>query len=399
MDSLTQMVLGAAVGEATLGKKVGNRAMMWGAVAGTLPDLDVIANFFMSPIDALAFHRGITHAAIVCLFGALILGWLVHRLYKYEKHKWVAASSWFATGLLLSGSIFFSGGISIGKSVFSVLLLALLGYFIYKRYQRPSYNTDIDATTGDWQRLFWWALITHPILDCFTTYGTQILLPFTDKRVSFDNIAVADPLYTLPLIFGLLLAIRRPANDKMRSVLNWWGLGLSSVYMMFTLVNKQYINHIFTDSLQKQGIEYERFMTTPTILNNVLWSGIAESDSVYYYGQYSLFDSKKEFVLQKISKNHELIEKPLKTDLTLQTLKWFSNGYFHVKVPEPGKLFWFDLRFGSFRLSPQHKDEFVFKFDLDEKNGSYIMNKQANGPRDGDIGAIFSALWNRIKGI
>jgi inner membrane protein len=72
MDSLTQMVLGAAVGEATLGKKVGNRAMMWGAVAGTLPDLDVIANFFMSPIDALAFHRGITHAAIVCLFGALI---------------------------------------------------------------------------------------------------------------------------------------------------------------------------------------------------------------------------------------------------------------------------------------------------------------------------------------
>ncbi len=399
MDSLTQMVLGAAVGEATLGKKVGNRAMMWGAVAGTLPDLDVIANFFMTPINALAFHRGITHAAIVSLIGALILGWLVHRLYKYEKHKWVAASSWFITGLLLSGSIFFSGGISIEKSIFSILLLALLGYFIYKRYQRPEYNTDIDATTGDWQRLFWWSLITHPILDCFTTYGTQILLPFTDKRVAFDNIAVADPLYTLPLIFGLLLAIRRPANDKLRSAFNWWGIGISSVYMMFTLANKQYVNHIFTDSLQKQGIEYERFMTTPTILNNILWSGVAESDSVYYFGQYSLFDSKKEFILQKIAKNHDLVKQPLESDNTLKKLKWFSNGYFSVKIPEPGKLYWFDLRFGSIRLTPNHKDEFVFKFDLDENNGIYTLNDQPTRPRDGDIGAMFSALWNRIKGI
>ena len=64
MDSLTQIVLGAAVAEASLGKKIGNRAMVWGAIAGTLPDLDVIANGFMSPVDALAFHRGPTHSAL-----------------------------------------------------------------------------------------------------------------------------------------------------------------------------------------------------------------------------------------------------------------------------------------------------------------------------------------------
>ena len=42
MDSLTQIVLGAAVGEATLGRKVGNKALLWGAIAGTIPDLDVV---------------------------------------------------------------------------------------------------------------------------------------------------------------------------------------------------------------------------------------------------------------------------------------------------------------------------------------------------------------------
>ena len=48
MDSLTQIVLGASVGEAALGRKVGNRAMVWGAIAGTIPDLDVISNGWVS---------------------------------------------------------------------------------------------------------------------------------------------------------------------------------------------------------------------------------------------------------------------------------------------------------------------------------------------------------------
>ena len=64
MDSLTQIVLGAAVGEAALGKRVGNSAMIWGAIAGTIPDMDVLSNLFMSPIDALAFHRGISHSIV-----------------------------------------------------------------------------------------------------------------------------------------------------------------------------------------------------------------------------------------------------------------------------------------------------------------------------------------------
>ena len=67
MDSITQIVLGAAVGEAVLGKKVGNKAMLWGAIAGTIPDLDVIVGKFFQPITALEMHRGFSHSIIFAL--------------------------------------------------------------------------------------------------------------------------------------------------------------------------------------------------------------------------------------------------------------------------------------------------------------------------------------------
>ena len=68
MDSLTQIVLGAAVGEVCLGKKLGNKAMVWGAVAGTIPDLDILGNLFMTELGALAFHRGISHSIFFAVF-------------------------------------------------------------------------------------------------------------------------------------------------------------------------------------------------------------------------------------------------------------------------------------------------------------------------------------------
>jgi len=65
MDSITQIVLGAAAGDAVLGKRIGNRAMVWGAIAGTIPDLDIIGNLWMSELDSLAFHRGISHSFFI----------------------------------------------------------------------------------------------------------------------------------------------------------------------------------------------------------------------------------------------------------------------------------------------------------------------------------------------
>ena len=67
MDSLTQIILGAAVGEAVAGKKLGNKAAFWGAIAGTIPDLDVLIRHFAHPIDGALWHRGFSHSIVFAL--------------------------------------------------------------------------------------------------------------------------------------------------------------------------------------------------------------------------------------------------------------------------------------------------------------------------------------------
>ena len=76
MDSLTQIVLGAACGEVALGKKIGNKAQLFGAIGGTIPDLDVIigALFYQNEIDSMAFHRGFMHSLVFAVFATVIFG-------------------------------------------------------------------------------------------------------------------------------------------------------------------------------------------------------------------------------------------------------------------------------------------------------------------------------------
>ena len=398
MDSLTQIVLGAAVAEAALGKKIGNRAMVWGAIAGTIPDLDVLANGFMTPIDALAFHRGITHSFLFEIIAALILGWGVFKMYQSPRHKWFGIVGWSVLSVAIGISILFLGSFGLIKTVIGLLFLAGSGLLIYKRYNRKSYTTP-KASIMQWQWMFFLSLITHPILDCFTTYGTQILLPFSDQRVAFNNIAVADPAYTVPFLICLLIAMFLSRTNPNRSRWNNAGLIISSLYMIFTLYNKTRINTIFENSLRQEHIVYIRYMTTPSILNNILWSGIAETDSAFYFGQYSFFDKQKTFKLMKRDKNNPEFAKALEEDSTLKTLRWFSDDYFVLKRKNTDTIEYFDLRFGTFRMKASDPDEFVFKFNISEEpTGTYNLIDQGARPRDANFSEAFSALWDRMMG-
>ncbi len=398
MDSLTQIVLGAAVAEAALGKKIGNRAMVWGAIAGTIPDLDVLANGFMTPIDALAFHRGITHSFLFEIIAALLLGWGVFKMYQSPRHKWFGIVGWSILSAAIGISILFLGDFGLMKTVIGLLFLAGSGLLIYKRYNRTSYTTP-KASIMQWQWMFFLSLITHPILDCFTTYGTQILLPFSDQRVAFNNIAVADPAYTVPFLICLLIAMFLARTNPNRSRWNNAGLIISSLYMIFTLYNKTRINTIFENSLRQEHIVYSRYMTTPSILNNILWSGIAETDSAFYFGQYSFFDKQKTFKLMKRDKNNPEFATALEEDPTLKTLRWFSDDYFAIERKSGDSIQYYDLRFGTFRVKPSDPDNFVFKFILQENPvGKFTLLGQDDGPRDANMGEVFKMLWNRILG-
>ena len=82
MDSLTQIVLGAACGELALGKKIGNKALLFGAIGGTIPDLDVFVGswLFNNEIDSMAFHRGFMHSIVFAILAAFSIGIFVHWL-------------------------------------------------------------------------------------------------------------------------------------------------------------------------------------------------------------------------------------------------------------------------------------------------------------------------------
>lgn len=340
MDSLTQIVLGAACGQVILGKKIGNKALLFGAIGGTIPDLDVFVGrwLYTNEIQAMAFHRGFMHSIFFAIAGAFVFGWLTHKLYNSGK------------------------------------------------------RTKI-TTLKDWITLFFWAIFTHPLLDCFTPYGTQLFTPFSDYRVALNTISVVDPLYTLPFLISMIVVSCFKKSNSKRFLWTRIGIFSSSFYLLFTVGNKLYMDAVFKRSFEKAGISIHRFSAQPTILNTFLWYSVAESANEYHLAFYSLFDHSD--ISEKIitvPKNHDLLD--LHSE-NLQTLIWFSNGYFNLSPGEKaGTYTYVDLRYPM--LNPEDEKTAVFKFALTQQNNQWDMLPFAGNPPSKKD---FEVFLNRVKGI
>lgn len=411
MDSLTQIVLGAAMGEVVAGKKIGNKAMLWGAVAGTIPDLDV----FVGPILGwteeanLAFHRGISHSILFAILVPLLLAWYTSWLYGNEHHKKTGVKLATAIGgilfLIFCGFILnfigfqIAGSFPILFTTISSLLIIILCVFLYKSIVLHQ-QADVNISYGRWYLLFFLAVFTHPILDSCTGYGTQLFQPFSDMRVAWNNISVADPLYTAPFLLCVILAATRGKYNKWRVVFTYAGIIYSLLYLGFTIRNKYIVDQVFRASLEKNEVKYTRHMTTPTILNNILWHCIAEGPDEYYDGQYSLLDRKKEVELHVIKKNEQLIVYP--EDERIKILKWFSDDYFNVLQLDGDTIQINDLRYGPFIPGDSdNPNNYIFPFKLypDNETGTYVLKDQSGPPEDGTMQEFWDRLINRIKGI
>lgn len=333
MDSLTQIVLGAAVGEAVLGKKVGNKAILWGAVAGTIPDLDVFCKLFFDAVTANEWHRGFSHSL-----------------------------------------------------VFSILLAPLLGGLVYRFYSKK------ESSWRGWTTLMFWSLFTHPLLDAHTTWGTQLFWPL-EYKISFKNIFVVDPLYTLPFLVFLLMTMFQKRGTEKRARWNYWGLAISSTYMILTLVFKWITYGVFLENLKRQEIEFSEIETKPTPLNSILWSANVATDKDYLIGYYSLLDTTKEISFLKIPKNHYLLG-ALKEDPLIHRLIKLSKGWYTIEKKED-TLYFNDLRFGLMGISPEER-RFVFRYELVNDNGLRAIETPKN---TSEIGPQLKALFERVKGI
>lgn len=332
MDSLTQIVLGGAVGNALLGRKLKNKAVLYGAIAGTIPDLDVLAVFFTDPISALEFHRGITHSILFAILGAFFFGYL---LYILEKKRGVT-------------------------------------------YEE-----------GCW--LFFWGLFTHALLDVFTTWGTRVLWPM-EYPFAFKSIFVVDPLYTVPFAFFLIKSMLEKTNLTKRMRLNRWGLYCSSAYLVLTLLLKAVAFYSFTGALDQQHIPYRAMSVKPTALNTILWTAIVETKDAFLIGEYSFF-SDEPIAFQTYPKNHNLIGGLENHDLVTRLVK-LSEGYY--TFTEKNNDFYFnDLRFGVLReQGDEVQFAFSYKFYIDEQ-GELRAKEVEKDKRDGVklLKSIWRKIW------
>ena len=291
MDSLTQAALGAAVGEAVLGKKLGNHAMIWGAIFGTLPDLDVLASPLLDTAGKLEFHRGASHSLLIMVLASFLLAKPLAKLWKREK-----------------------------------ISPARAGTFVF---------------------LVW---STHVLIDCFTVYGTSVFWPLSETRIAFNNIFIIDPLYTLPLVISLIwLAFYRTKKQQAkRTRILRWGLGVSSAYIAFTIGMKILVSAGFDADLARRGTTYERRMEAPTAFNSLLWRSVVDRENEFWVGYRSVFEMPSTPVRWTIYPKAQETIRPYADENEIKTLVWFSRGWW-IARPHAKGIWLADMRFGETR--------------------------------------------------
>jgi inner membrane protein len=284
LDSVTQAALGACVTAVCVPREHRRKALLAGALLGTLPDLDVLIDFG-DAVRNFTYHRGFSHSLFV-LPGVAVLIWLALR-------------RWWA---------------------------------------------PVRAAPRPWLLGIFLALVTHPLLDAHTAYGTQLLWPLALTPASWSTIFIIDPLYTLPLLAGVVAIAGwalRPAAGKLLVA----GLVMSSAYLGWTWVGKTLIEQEARIALTEAGIEFRAMFSTPTPLNSVLWRVVVLTDEGYAEGYDSLLIDEGRMAFTTYASDTLALDEA--GDLwAVQRLRWFADDFVRADV-EDDRLVITDLRMGA----------------------------------------------------
>jgi inner membrane protein len=337
MDSITHVALGAVVGEAIAGKKLGKRAMYFGALAQSLPDIDFVASFFLSPADNLLAHRGITHSF---LFG-----------------------------------------------IIATIALAFIGQRSHKPLQIPMRT---------WLLFFGSEILLHLLLDACNAYGVGWFEPFSDKRFSFNILFVADPFYSIWLGVAMLVLIYMDSKNPKRRFWIAFSLIASSVYFIHALSNKLVVESRIRTTLAAQNIPYEHLTTTPTPLNSWLWYAIVKDEHGFRTTYRSVWDSDdKTTMFEYFPQRTDLLE-PFRNNHDAVQLKKFSQGLYTLEKWEGDLIIFNDLRFGQIAGWSDPKAPFVFHYYLNDPQANLLVIQRgrfSNWNRK-----TFNSLIERIRG-
>ena len=330
MDSFTQIALGAAVAHVTLPKSLGKHRLWIGALWATLPDLDVYIAPLIVPKDPLAevqFHRGFSHSVPFFLLLSGISAFFLKKILKQEK----------------------------------------LSYFL-------------------WYWSIFLILLTHSLLDIFTTWGTQLLWPLPIK-FDLHSVFVVDPLYTLPLVLGLVFYYSKKH-------IKWihFGLVLSSLYLLIGLGIQWYITQIITKDEQLSSVKVEKITVKPTAFNCILWNVIVETPDAFLLNQYSLNDSYVES-MKTYDKNKQVFQE-LPIALQNQFID-ITQGQYTIQKNENGYVL-NDLRFGLLK-DTETEQQFAFSYRITQQKGQWVVEEVKKDKRDGK--AMLLKMMSRMRGI
>jgi inner membrane protein len=329
MDSVSQFALGAAVGVAVMGRRTAAwKAALWGGVAGTLPDLDVFVDHG-DPIRNMVLHRAETHA----------LFWLT-----------LASLPLAAAGARIGGE--------------------------WAHWRR-------------WWLAVWLALVTHPLLDAMTVYGTRLALPFSDHPFGVGSIFIIDPLYTLPLVVGVAWAVRSRGAPRGRAA-NAAGLVLSTAYLAWGVAAQAHVDRVARASLAAQGFVPERVLVTPSAFNSLLWRVVAVCGDEYLEGHRSLLDAAPAMDFDRFARGGAL-QAELQGHEGLQRVAAFSRGFYALRQ-EGSRVLLSDLRMGQ-------EPTYTFTFAVAERRSAAqpLAVPEFAGRRP-DLARALPWLWRRAWG-
>ena len=308
MDSITQIALGASVAGVAGIKPFGRKVLVAGAVLGTLPDLDVLLSY-QTAIEDFTFHRGFSHSLLVLTALSILLYYATLSLKpSLRRHR---------------------------KSLFLVIFLPL---------------------------------ITHPLLDAFTTYGTQLLWPIDTPPISWSSIFIIDPIYTLPLLFGIIGLWFKSHSERWQRI-NAIMLAISCLYLIQGQAQRVQIQaQLNNDSITQTG----KVFISPTPFNTVIWRVMSYQEDSYYVSFTHAFNQQP-LSWQRFDTGRHLLNGF--TSSELQRLEWFSGGLLQFTEQE-GQLIATDLRVGLTLYYP-------FAFSLAERDQQWqaILSQKMAQPK------------------
>jgi inner membrane protein len=337
MDPLSQGVVGVTAAQTVSTKKEIATASMLGFFSGMAADLDVFIHSAEDPLLFLEYHRQFTHSIIFMPMGGLICALVFYLLFKLlSKHK----------------------SLSFGR----IYLFSFVGY------------------------------ATHGFLDACTSYGTQLFWPFSSYRVAWNNISIIDPLFTIPLLIIINIAI-----FKRSKIFSYFAALFAISYLSLGLVQEHRANEHAVELAKSRGHTAIQLSVKPSFMNLIVWKSIYEYQDHYYVdairvsGETGFYQGGS---IEKLNVKRDFpwLNSHTQQAIDIERFRWFSSDYLAVDPNNPSRII--DMRYS---LLPNRLDG-LWGIELTQNAKPSTHIKWTINRNSGDRQQNIKSLWSMIVG-